>query len=118
MTEEESKPLIDLSDKNYTKTKSANGSKSKHNNDIVAQALNGLSLETVYDIAQEMTEIHVTDLLTKYEHLNAGQQRMSLGNRIRGAITKMDKIADHEGGISGAAYFRTIMTGYELTQAS
>jgi len=65
----------------YMDTVSASGSKSKHNGDPVAVAIAGLSLEEVQEVAEAMG---IEDGATKYAHLNIGQQRMALGNRIRG----------------------------------
>lgn len=110
---EDKKPMIDLTGKEYTPTKSANGSKSKHNNDRIAQALNGQPLENVYAIAAEMTDIAVEDLEKRYEHLNPGQQRMNLGNRIRGAVTRMDK---SEETMDGIPYLNQIVEGYPIPE--
>jgi hypothetical protein len=45
----------------------------------------------VYAVASKMAEIPVKELQEKYGHLNVGMQRMNLGNRIRGAVAKLDK---------------------------
>ena len=54
-----------------------------HCNDPLANAMHGKELEEVYTIAGELLEFTEDELYAKYEHLNAGAQRMNLGNRIR-----------------------------------
>ena len=73
----------------YQTGRSASGAKTMHSGDEVAQLLEGLTLEEVKDIAINL--IGDTDLETKYDRLNAGQQRMNLGNRIRGFVNKVNK---------------------------
>lgn len=104
MTEqvEVTKTRIEIPTDNYQKTRSANGSISRHNGDVVAAALAGLTLDEVYSLASEVVSTEakpftVADLNAKYEHLNAGQQRMNLGNRIRGAVNKMNKAEEGSG---------------------
>lgn len=78
----------------YTKTKTATGNVSYHSGDFVATTLAGLSLDEVRGLAVKVTG--QDELETKYGHLNPGQQRMNLGNRIRGAIAKRNKANDAE----------------------
>lgn len=109
MTEQVAKTRIEIPTENYQKTRSANGSMSRHNGDVVAASLAGLTLDEVYSLASEVVSTEakpftVADLTAKYEHLNAGQQRMNLGNRIRGAVNKMNKAEDG----SGDAYLTTV----------
>lgn len=68
----------------YTRTR-VNNKTHVDNNDGVAQSLRGQSLETVYEVASEVLKETVMSLRAQYEHLNPGQQRMVLGNRIRRA---------------------------------
>lgn len=82
------KTIIRANTEKYQRTKAASGAMSQHNGDVVAQTLAGLPLESVLAIANKMTS---TDLSAKYTHLNVGQQRMNLGNRIRGAVSKINK---------------------------
>ena len=79
------KTIIRANIEKYQRAKAASGAMSQHNGDVVAQTLAGLPLESVLAIANKMTS---TDLSAKYTHLNVGQQRMNLGNRIRGAARK------------------------------
>lgn len=60
---------------------------SLHCGDEVAQALDGATLDEVYAVAKEM------GIDKDYSGHNAGQQRMFLGNAIRGAISKGRKAA-------------------------
>lgn len=46
------------------------------------------SLDDVYRIGGAYLEVQVADLKKKYEHLNPGQQRMNIGNRMRGKWKK------------------------------
>lgn len=78
--------VVDLTE--YTKAKSASGSVSLHCGDSVAERLAGKDLEVVYAEAAKATGETVKDLKAKYGKLNVGMQRMSLGNRIRGALNK------------------------------
>lgn len=82
------KTIIRANTEKYQRAKAASGAMSQHNGDAVAQTLVGLPLESVLAIANKMTS---TDLTGKHAHLNVGQQRMNLGNRIRGAVAKINK---------------------------
>lgn len=88
MTDKIEKTVIRANTEKYQRAKAASGAMSQHNGDVVAQTLAGLPLESVLAIANKMTS---TDLTGKYAHLNVGQQRMNLGNRIRGAVAKINK---------------------------
>lgn len=68
----------------------ATGNKSLDNGDTIAQMLRGADLETVYKIGAKELKVTVEELKKKYGHLNPGQQRMNVGNRIRGAIRKRE----------------------------
>lgn len=85
------KTIIRANTEKYQRAKAASGAMSQHNGDTVAQTLAGLPLESVLVIANMMTG---SDLSGKYAHLNIGQQRMNLGNRIRGAVAKINKSID------------------------
>lgn len=69
--------------KKYAETKSASGKKSLDNDDGVAKALRGMELEDVYKEASKKLDMTVRQLKLKYGRLNAGMQRMNLGNRLR-----------------------------------
>lgn len=66
----------------------ATGNKSLDNGDAVALLLRGADLETVYSIGAKELGVSVEALKAKYQHLNPGQQRMNIGNRVRGALRK------------------------------
>jgi hypothetical protein len=51
---------------------------SQHKDDVVGNALAGLKIDEVKEIAEEMGLDSA-----KYDHLNVGQQRMNLGNGLR-----------------------------------
>lgn len=76
--------------------KTAGGS--YHKDDFVGTTLNGLTVAQVIAAATEAGIDH-----TKYAHLNPGQQRMTIGNRLR-AMTKMVD----ETGLEGAALDKAI----------
>lgn len=72
-----------LSERNYTKVKAHSGRASLDCNDNVAVLLRGQSLDKCYEIASDVLDQSIAKLKTKYAHLNPGQQRMCLGNRMR-----------------------------------
>jgi hypothetical protein len=72
----------------YTKVKAASGAASAHCGDDIAAQLLGKTLDQVYAIAAKAIGVPEAELRAKYAHLNPGQARMNLGNRMRGAITK------------------------------
>lgn len=57
-------------------------------NDQVANLLRGKELDETYTIAAKTLGEAESVLRAKYAHLNPGQQRMNLGNRIRGVYKK------------------------------
>lgn len=79
--------LIQPNIEKYQTGRAASGAKTQHNGDTVAQALYGMEVEEVKDVALAMG---VEDV-AKYDALNPGQIRMNLGNRIRGRVTAIDK---------------------------
>lgn len=58
--------------------------------DDVAEMLRG---KDPYKAAAEYLNVPVAELKTKYAHLNAGQQRMNLGNRMRAKWKKLNSAA-------------------------
>ena len=62
--------------------------KSYDNGDEIAQFLRPRALIDVYIFAACLLREDVVLLRQRYAHLNPGQQRMNLGNRIRGAARK------------------------------
>jgi len=76
-------PNIDQSRYNYFPCKAASGRNSCDNGDLVASMLRGKTLEEVYQIASSTLETPIATLKAGYSHLNPGQQRMCLGNRMR-----------------------------------
>lgn len=77
--------LARAADYDYQPCVAASGKKSKDNNDAVAQELRGQTLDFAYSRAAEYLQVSEDSLRAQYKHLNPGQQRMCLGNRIRGA---------------------------------
>lgn len=74
--------------------KTASGQKSKDNGDPVADLLVGKDLDQVYAIGAEQLAVSIDALREKYGHLNPGQQRMNIGNRIRGMMKRREKEAE------------------------
>lgn len=79
--------------------KTPSGRKSIDSGDMVAAKFRGLALEDAYQLAaDEMfrwavkeSDIPTIDgLKARYGHLNAGMQRMNLGNLVRGAMSRYD----------------------------
>lgn len=67
-------------------SKWANTDGKKHTDDFVGHALAGLTLEQVKDVAGKLGFEP-----NKYDHLNVGQQRMNLGNRLRAVVKDTGK---------------------------
>jgi len=85
---EAKKPLVDVDREKYQTVRTASGSKSLNNGDDVANALQGMNVDELYEVA---TKFLGEDYREKYSNLNIGMQRMNLGNRIRGHVTKLNK---------------------------
>jgi len=75
----------------YVAGRSSKGAKVKISGDLVSQLLDGLTLEDAYALAEEAIGAKHPDLRTKYTKLNAGHQRMCLGNLLRGIKSDEDK---------------------------
>lgn len=75
----------------YKPCVAASGRMSCDNADDVAAILRGRPLEEVYQIVADMMKTDIADLATRYQHLNNGQQRMNLGNRLRGFLRKQEQ---------------------------
>lgn len=75
---------------NYTTAKSASGSTTKICGDDVSKALLGATLDESYGFVSKVVSIPETELRAKYGSRNLGQQRMFLGNLIRGAFAGKD----------------------------
>ena len=71
----------------YQTAKSASGASTKICGDQVSLALAGATLDESYDFVATVIEVKEEDLRAKYGSRNLGQQRMFLGNLIRGAFT-------------------------------
>lgn len=78
----------------YVRSVSYTGRKSLYNGDEVAQALEGQAPADVIRAAEKLLGMKKGELMTKYEHLNLGQIRMSAGNRIRGAVNRGEVTLD------------------------
>jgi len=93
MANEEKAKTVNADLSKYVKTKAASGAVSVNNGDDVAVLLNGLNLDELYEIANTFCEPKEP---FDYSKLNGGMQRMNLGNRIRGAVTKHGKQIDRD----------------------
>ena len=87
-SDEAERPLTRIRNYQYEVCLSASGKKSKDNADEVAVMLRGKTLDEVYEIAESWLTISAEELKARYAHLNAGQQRMNVGNRLRACIKK------------------------------
>lgn len=67
----------------YLSTRSHTGSSSKICGDAISIMLNGQTVERCAEIVAGYTGDSAADLLSRYEHLNPGQRRMNIGNRLR-----------------------------------
>lgn len=97
MTEEKSGVKIVIDTESYKKERNANGQLTHHNGDIVASNLVHLKLDETYEVAAALLEVPEAELREKYAKLNLGQQRMNLGNRIRGAVSRLEKTGEGVG---------------------
>lgn len=75
---------------NYQTAKSASGSTTKHSGDSVAVALVGATLDETYAFVSKIVGVAEDVLREKYGNANVGQQRMFLGNLIRGGMATKD----------------------------
>lgn len=80
--------------KNYETVLASSGKKSKDSGDRVAVELRGLTLDAVYGVVATALDTDVEALVAKYCHLNEGQQRMCLGNRLRGLYRRQEAEAE------------------------
>jgi hypothetical protein len=74
--------------KRYTRheVRTESGRKAFDVGDRVAAQLRGKPLDDAYAIAAKALRCTQKELHERYGHLNAGQQRMNLGNRMRQAL--------------------------------
>jgi len=75
----------------YFKNKKADGSTCLDNGDSVAAHLRGLELGEVYELVADKLGCSEKELMARYGHLNPGQQRMNLGNRLRGFYKQLER---------------------------
>ena len=66
--------------------KTAGGHVSVDCADAIATKLRSKTLDEVYAFAAKALDETEKELRAKYKHLNAGMQRMNLGNRVRAAV--------------------------------
>lgn len=78
--------------------------------DDIARRLEGKTLPEVYEEAAKYlsTAGTVKDLLAKYQHLNPGQQRMVLGNRMRAKWKAENLNAKTRSGVAQSVEQRTV----------
>jgi hypothetical protein len=75
--------------------KTPSGRKVVDCDDSVARHLKGMPLEDIYRFAAKASDTTITALKAQYAKLNAGMQRMNLGNRIRRAVNAGEmKVSD------------------------
>lgn len=74
----------------YQTAKSASGSSTKICGDAVSVALVGATLDETYAFVSKVVGIEEQVLRDKYSASNVGQQRMFLGNLIRGGMAAKD----------------------------
>jgi colicin import membrane protein len=82
--------LIRPNTEKYVTVHTAKGGKSQACGDPVSMSLAGATLEEVRKVGEAFG---ITDW-QKYEQRNPGQQRMMIGNRIRGTVAKMQRAKD------------------------
>lgn len=96
--DEKENPLSRIKDylDNYEVVIAASGKKSRDAGDAVAKELRGLTLNDTYARVASITGSSKNELIDKYAHLNEGQQRMVLGNRLRGHYRRAAKLEEEE----------------------
>lgn len=72
----------------YKKAVTALGNTTLDSGDELAVKLRGQELDDVYREASKVLGVPQTELKAKYTRLNAGMQRMNLGNRMRAAAIR------------------------------
>lgn len=80
--------MLEYDPKRYTpraEVKTASGNKVSDIGDTAADQLAGASFEEMVAIVSRVTGRAKADLIAKYENLNPGQRRMTLGNILRAA---------------------------------
>ena len=82
------RPKVD----NMNRTKSASGSPTYASDDFVADTLSGWPLDNVRGLA---TALNID--VSNYDHLNAGHQRMVLGNMFRKRVRDRENIEEGTG---------------------
>ena len=85
--DQKSEPLVNVKREAYQKTRAASGATSLHNGDNVAEALEGMTNDEIFQVAGKLFD---EDLGKRYSNLNPGMQRMNIGNRLRGFCRKGD----------------------------
>lgn len=93
------KPLSRVKDyiEKYDVVIAASGKKSRDTGDAVAKDLRGMTLVDTYKRVASILDTDVTELVNKYNHLNEGQQRMCLGNRLRGHYRRLARAEEEAG---------------------
>jgi len=89
---EESRSIVKKSYKKHYHKVKVGGRTTQNCGDLVSEKLLGKTLEEVYDTVAETLEEDVDNLAARYEHLNPGQQRMVLGNKLRAFYKTQAKI--------------------------
>lgn len=75
----------------YQTVRTATGGLTKICGDDISLALVGATLTEAYDFVASVVSLPREELVGRYCMLNVGQQRMCLGNLIRGAINGKDQ---------------------------
>jgi hypothetical protein len=104
---QDNKTTIRPNTEKYQAGRSSSGAKTQHNGDPVATALDGATVDEAVKLVSEALGGTQKEWKDKYAHLNVGQQRMNLGNRLRGVMNKMNK--ENEG--SGDNYIAELASG-------
>lgn len=83
------KPTMSEETKKALRERAKSVPRNHDNGDMVARVLRECeTLEDVYATGSDYLEIPIPDLHRLYDHLNPGQQRMVIGNRMRAKFRK------------------------------
>ena len=92
----EEKAVIKPQTEGYVASRTSKGTASKICGDTISTALAGSTLEEAYGVATTVLAVEEGSLQSKYNGRNPGQQRMILGNLLRGALKGKDEVANAE----------------------
>ena len=80
----------------YVRVLTTNGNGSLDCGDQLAKSLRNVDLGDLYSQAEKTLGVSVQSLVERYSKLNAGMQRMNLGNRLRAHDKRLEATGEEE----------------------